>query len=106
MAPARVVVRVTERLAPGYEQYHFTVRRDPATNERLYGSKLLTRLLAEDCPLPRGEFLLGGEIVENLSSDDREKLADAEAVLDADPARLLATAADRMLNAQGGPDAP
>jgi CRISPR-associated protein Cst2 len=99
MAPASVVVRVTERLAPGYEQYHFTVQRDPATNERVYGSKLLTRLLAEDCVLPRGEFLLGGEVLEGLSDGDRKTLADAGAVLDADPARLLATAAERMLAA-------
>ena len=99
MAPASVAIRVTERLAPGYEQYHFTVRREPATNERLHGSKLLTRLLAEDCVLPRGEFLLGGEIVEGLSEDDRKRLTDAGTVLDADPARLLATAAGRMLAA-------
>ncbi len=99
MSPASVVVRLTERLAPGYEQYHFTVRRDPATNERLHGSKLLSRLLAEDCVLPRGEFLLGGEIVEGLSDDDRMTLTNAGAVLDADPARLLATATDRMLAA-------
>jgi CRISPR-associated protein Cst2 len=97
MAPASVVARVTERLAPGYEQYHFTVRRDPATNERLPGSKLLARLLAEDCVLPRGEFFLGGEIVEGLSNGDRTSLTDAGAVLDADPARLLSKAADRML---------
>jgi hypothetical protein len=99
MAPASVVARVTNRLAPGYEQYHFTVRRDPATNERRHGSKLLDRLLSDDCPLPLGEFLLGGEIVESLSEADRARLAGAGAVLDADPARLLATAADRLLAA-------
>jgi CRISPR-associated protein Cst2 len=99
MAPASIVIRVTDRLAPGYEQYHFTVRRDPATNERLHGSKLLARLLAKDCVLSLDEFLLGGEIVEGLSEDDRKRLTDAGAVLDADPARLLATAADRMLAA-------
>jgi CRISPR-associated protein Cst2 len=99
MAPASVVVRLTERLAPGYEQYHFTVRRDPATNERRHASKLLDRLLSDDCPLPLGEFLLGGEIVESLSEAGRARLAGAGAVLDADPARLLATAADRLLAA-------
>jgi len=99
MSPASVVVRLTERLAPGYEQYHYTVRRDPATNERLHGSKLVDRLLAETCVLPRGEFLIGGELVEGLSEPDARKLADAGVVLDADPARLLATAADRMLAA-------
>ena len=99
MAPASVVARVTNRLAPGYEQYHFTVRRDPATNERIPGSKLLARLLAEDCVLPRREFFLGGEIVEWLSDSERKTLTDAGAVLDADPARLLAKAADRLLDA-------
>ena len=99
MAPASVVARLTDRLAPGYEQYHFTVRRDPATNERLHGSKLLSRLLAGDCVLPRGEFLLGGEIVEGLSGAERETLTAEGVVLDADPSRLLATAADRMLAA-------
>jgi CRISPR-associated protein Cst2 len=99
MSPASVVIRLTEKLAPGYEQYHFTVRRDPATNERLHGSKLVTRLLAESCVLPREEFLLGGEIVESLSADENKKLTDAGATLDADPARLLVTAADRMLAA-------
>ena len=99
MAPASVVVRLTDRLAPGYEQYHFTVRRDPATNDRVHGSKLLGRLLAEDSVLPRNEFLLGGEIVEMLSAADRKALTDAGTVLDADPVRLLITAADRMLAA-------
>ncbi len=99
MSPASVVVRLTEKLAPGYEQYHWTVRRDPATNERLHGSRLVDRLLAESCILPRGEFLIGGELVEGLSEPDARKLADAGVVLDADPARLLATAADRMLAA-------
>ena len=97
MSPASVVIRVTEKLAPGYEQYHFTVRRDPATNERVHGSKLVNRLLTENCVLPRGEFLLGGEIVESLLKDDHKKLADLGVALNADPARLLATAADRML---------
>jgi CRISPR-associated protein Cst2 len=99
MSPASICVRLTERLAPGYEQYHFTVRRDPATNDRLYGSKLLTRLLGEGCVLPRNEFFLGGEIVEALSEQDKKKLNDAGVTLDADPSRLLATAADRMLAA-------
>jgi CRISPR-associated protein Cst2 len=99
MAPASVVVRLTERLAPSYEQYHFTVRRDPATNERRHGSKLLDRLLSDHCPLPRGEFLLGGEIVESLPDAGRTRLTEDGAVLDVDPARLLSTAADRLMAA-------
>jgi len=97
MAPACVAVRVTERLAPGYEQYHFTVRRDPATNDRINGSKLVTRLLADDCILPREEFFLGGEILETLSAEETARLSKAGVTLDADPSRLLSSAADRML---------
>ena len=99
MAPASVVgPRDAERLAPGYEQYHFTVRRDPATNDRLHGSKLLARLLAEDCVLPREEFLLGGEIVETtLGRRSKAPRPTRGPSSIADPARLLATAADRML---------
>ena len=97
MAPASVIVRLTSKLAPGYEQYHFGVRRDPATNDRIFNSKLLTKLLAQDCILPRSEFLVGGEIIESLDAAERAKLTEDGVTLDADPARLLATAADRLL---------
>jgi CRISPR-associated protein Cst2 len=99
MAPASVVVRLTPRLAPGYEQYHFTVSRNPATNDRDFGSKLIDRLLADDCVLPREEFLIGGEIMGTLEPEQRARLAEAGVTLDADPARLLATAADRLIEA-------
>ncbi len=97
MAPASVVIRLTDQLSPGYEQYHFTVRRDPATNDRIYGSKVLDRLLADEPVFPRGEFFLGGEIVETLSAEAREKLTgDGKGpTLDPDPCRLLARVADR-----------
>jgi CRISPR-associated protein Cst2 len=94
MAPASIVIRLTERLCPGFEQYHFRVRRDPATNERIYDSKVLKLLLAEKPVLPRDEFFIGGEIVESLSDVDRAKLEKPEqnrkgATLDSDPRRLL-----------------
>jgi hypothetical protein len=95
MAPASVVLRLTEQLCPGYEQYHFTVRRDPATNERVYGSKVVTKLLAEEPVLPRSEFFIGGEIVEALPEKDRKTLEDGGATLDEDPRRLLAAVAER-----------
>ncbi len=74
MAPASVVVRLTEQLCPGYEQYHFTVRRDPATNERIHESKVLKRLLAKDTVLPPSEFYIGGEIAEQLSAQEKGAL--------------------------------
>jgi CRISPR-associated protein Cst2 len=92
MAPASIVVRLTDQLCPGYEQYHFSVRRDPATNARIFESKVVTHLLSEGTVLPRNEFYIGGEIVERLSEADRQKLGDGGGVtLDRDPRRLLKT---------------
>jgi CRISPR-associated protein Cst2 len=97
MAPASIVVRLTEQLCPGYEQYHFTVRRAPATNDRIYGSKVLNKLRADEPILPRREFYIGGEIVEGLSDADQEKLkAGGNGVtLDRDPRHLLEMVADK-----------
>ncbi|MDR3635103.1 MAG: hypothetical protein P4L84_14960 [Isosphaeraceae bacterium] len=97
MAPASIIVRLTDQLCPGYEQYHFTVRRDPATNERIYESKLLKKLLADEPFLPRDQFYIGGEIIEGLSEKDRAKLESGEkkVTLDPDPRRLLVTVAER-----------
>jgi CRISPR-associated protein Cst2 len=97
MAPASIIVRLTEQLCPGYEQYHFNVRRDPATNERVYESKLLKKLLAKEPFLPLDQFYVGGEIVESLTDEDREKLTSGKSkvTLDPDPRRLLEKVAER-----------
>jgi CRISPR-associated protein Cst2 len=101
MAPANVVVRLTERLAPGFEQSHFNVRRDPATNDRVHGSRVVDRLLAGSPTLPPGEFFVGGELVEALSGADRTRLETAGVTLDADPRGLLAAVADRAFGKAG-----
>ena len=108
MAPASIVIRLTKRLCPGYEQYHFIVRRDPATNERIYDSKVLTKLLADKPVLPRNEFFIGGEIVEQMSGNDRnileqknEKGEITGVTLDPDPRRLLLAVADEALGKRG-----
>ncbi len=95
MAPASVVVRLTERLSPGYEQYHFTVRRDPATNDRIHESKVVKRLLSDETAFPLGEFAIGGEIVEAFTPEERKRLEAAGVTLDVDPGRLLTAVADR-----------
>jgi hypothetical protein len=112
MAPASIVIRLTEQLCPGHEQYHFTVRRDPATNRPIYESKVITMLLAKEPFLPGKEFYIGGEIAETLREEYDsgitfpEKKKDGESergktrfeillergvTLDPDPRRLLAT---------------
>jgi CRISPR-associated protein Cst2 len=101
MAPASIVIRLTSQLCPGYAQYHFSVRRDPATNRPIYESDVIRRLLAEEPVLPRNEFYIGGEIVEQFTEEQRKALESKDkkgevkgAKLDADPRRLLMTVAD------------
>jgi hypothetical protein len=72
MGPASIVIRLTNRLVPGYEQYHFTVNRRSATNDRVYGSRVIDKLLRDECHLPLVDFYIGGEIVERLEDDHRE----------------------------------
>jgi hypothetical protein len=103
MAPASIVIRLTDLLCPGYEQYHFSVRRDPATNRPIYESNVVKKLLAYEPVLPRNEFFIGGEIVEQLTKNDRDKLeAKTEegevtgVTLHPDPRKLLMTVADRV----------
>jgi CRISPR-associated protein Cst2 len=101
MAPASIVVRLTERLAPGYEQYHFAVRRDPATNDRVYSSKVVDRLMVASPTLPPEEFFIGGDLVEQLGDQGRAKLQAAGVMLDPDPRGLLAAVADRVFGKAG-----
>ena len=107
MAPASIVIRLTEQLCPGYEQYHFSVRRDPATNRHIYESSVVNRLLADNPVLPRNEFYIGGEVVEKLTAKEREKLETKNekgqvtgVTLDPDPRRLLMTVADRAFGSE------
>ncbi len=95
MGPASIIVRLTNRLVPGYEQYHFTVTRKGATNERVYGSKLIEKLLRDDCHLPHSEFYIGGEIVDQLTAAQRLTLENEGkgVTLDPDPLGLLQTVA-------------
>lgn len=66
MSPLSLVIRLTNRLAPGFELYGF---------ERDGQWKVLPHLLAGD--FPGEEFWLGGDIVRNLSADDRQTLKEA-----------------------------
>ena len=107
MAPASIVVRLTEQLCPGYEQYHFSVRRDPATNRPIYESSVVNKLLADNPVLPRNEFYIGGEIAESLTAKEREKLETkiekgqvTGVTVHPDPRRLLMTVADRAFGSE------
>jgi len=88
MAPASIVVRLTEQLVAGYETYGFRIKDG---HHQL--PEIVVGILAGD--YPGAEFLLGGQIVKEMDADQVKALTDKGVTLDRNPQRLLMTAADR-----------
>jgi CRISPR-associated protein Cst2 len=88
MAPASIVVRLTEQLVAGFDTYGFAIE----DGGRQYHG-ILDDILADD--YPGAEFLLGGEIVKGLDADQAKALTEKGVTLDRNPQRLLTTVADR-----------
>jgi CRISPR-associated protein Cst2 len=86
--PRSVVVRLTRRLAPGYDLYGF--KEDgtfPSAVEPLAAGHM-----------PGNEFYLGGHIIETLTPDQRQKLEDNKVhLLPTAEAALMAAAKDAGL---------
>ena len=90
MAPASVVVRLTNQLVAGYQTYGF--KPDGTFPEVIDG------ILHDPEPDYTGnEFFVGGKIVKDMKDDQAKKLAERGVTLDRDPRRLLATVADKFL---------
>jgi CRISPR-associated protein Cst2 len=91
--PASILIRLTNRLVPGYHTYGFTPEgKFP---------EVLGGILHDPTPdYPGEEFYIGGKIVKQMSKEDVEKLTARKVTLDRDPQRLLATVADKFLGGQ------
>ena len=101
MAPASVSIRLTERLVAGYETYHFKLEKRGPDNERRVTSSLVADLLESDRGVLGGEFYLGGQIVREMDDDKKAALRERGVTLDADAARLLDAAAERLVGGAG-----
>ncbi|MBK5969515.1 MULTISPECIES: hypothetical protein [Thiorhodovibrio] len=88
MAPASIVIRLTEQLVAGHETYGFRIQ-----NGQHQLPEIVDGILAGD--YPGAEFLLGGQLVKEMTEDQAQALADKGVTLDRNPRRLLLTAADR-----------
>jgi CRISPR-associated protein Cst2 len=98
MAPASVVVRLTEQLVAGYDTYGFHIDRKLGAEEDAHRlPEIIDELLRPDSVLPGREFFLGGKIVRQMGDDVRSKLETSSVTLDRDPRRLLQTVAERQL---------
>jgi CRISPR-associated protein Cst2 len=95
MAPASIVVRLSEQLVAGYDIYGFRIERPIGAQEDTHRlPEVIDELLRADSVLPGKEFFLGGKIARQLGDDVRAKLEAAGVTLDRDPRRLLKTVAD------------
>ncbi|QDU61037.1 CRISPR-associated protein Cas7/Cst2/DevR [Planctomycetes bacterium Pan216] len=87
MAPASIVVRLTDSLVAGFRTYCFRPDGHP---------HLIDDILHDD--YPGSEFVLGGELVKrDLSEDVQQGLRDKGVTLLRDPRKLLEMVAERFL---------
>jgi CRISPR-associated protein Cst2 len=90
MAPASIVVRLTNQLVAGYKTYGF--EPDGTFPEVVDG------ILHEPTPdYPGNEFYLGGKIVKDMNPEKLEQIVKCGVTLDRDPRRLLETVTDKFL---------
>jgi CRISPR-associated protein Cst2 len=86
MAPASIVVRLTNSLVAGYRTYCFKPEGRP---------DLVGDLLHGD--YPGGEFYLGGELVKRgLTEEDQKRLVELGVTLERDPRKLLGVVAEKF----------
>lgn len=99
MAPASIVVRLTNQLVAGYDTYGFEIR-DAGTGGLARGTHDFPDIIdgiLHDPPDYRGnEFHLGGKIVKDLCDEKRERLRCGGVSLDRSPQRLLSTVSDKF----------
>lgn len=97
MAPASVVVRLTNQLVAGYDTYGFDA--GGAFPEVIDG---ILREGDAGPDYPGAEFFIGGKIAKDMASDRAEALKARGVTLDRDPRRLLQTVGDRAFAGKKG----
>jgi len=87
MAPASIVIRLSESLVAGYNTYGFT--RDGDFPEVTDG------ILRGD--YPGNEFYIGGKIVKDMADNKQNSLQENRVTLDRNVQRLIATVTVQIL---------
>lgn len=94
MAPASILLRLTDSLVAGYETYGF--RSDGSFPEVIDG------ILRSDEPdYPGKEFYVGGKIVKEMPEEKQEQLKAKGVTLDRDPRRLLKSVGEKAFARKG-----
>ena len=87
MAPASIVIRLSESLVAGYNTYGFTQDGDfPEVTDGIRKDDY-----------PGDEFFIGGKIVKEMSEEDTQTLKEKNVTLDRSAQRLIATVTNKIL---------
>lgn len=89
MAPASIVIRLTQRLAPGYDSYGFGV----VENQAHAFPEVVDAIMKTD--LPGTEFLIGGKIVRDMDEVISKALTANGATLERSAEKTLEIAGNR-----------
>ncbi len=89
MSPASIVARLTPNLVAGYDTYGFDEMGDFAELERINKDDL-----------PGDEFWLGGEMVRNLTADERKRFQGEGVKLYDNPQKLVADLSEEFMKAE------
>jgi CRISPR-associated protein Cst2 len=100
MAPASIVIRLTDSLVAGYGTYGF---KKSAKGEGYEFPEVIDGILHEPvADYPGQEFYIGGHIVKEMVPETIEKLTKRGVTLDRDPRRLLDTVGNKAFPGKGG----
>ena len=87
MAPASIVIRLSESLVAGYNTYGFTKEEDfPEVTDGI-----------REGDYPGDEFFIGGKIVKKMSEEAAQTLKEQKVTLDRNAQRLIATVTKKIL---------
>jgi CRISPR-associated protein Cst2 len=96
MAPASIVVRLTNSLVAGYATYGF--KPDKRNPGEYTFPEVIDGILHEPTPDYLGkEFYLGGKLVKEMAPETTKRLQERGVTLERDPRRLLDIIADKAL---------
>ncbi len=87
MAPASIVIRLSESLVAGYNSYGFSKDGD--------FPEVVDGILKGD--YPGAEFYIGGKIVKDMTEERQKKLEEKKVTLDRNAQRLIGTVIAKIL---------
>lgn len=96
MAPASIVIRLTESLVAGYKTYGFQTNGQ-GTNGNYTFPEVVDGILHDPPDYDGKEFYIGGKIVKDMDDKTQAKLKAQGVTLERDPRKLLVIVADKAL---------